>query len=64
MAYLLDINGASRRTAEKVGLSLVWSGPDAGNDDPDAVRLVYLDREPDAAIRAAMDERFAPGRSV
>jgi RimJ/RimL family protein N-acetyltransferase len=64
MAYLLDINGASRRTAEKAGLSLVWSGPDAGNDDPDAIRLVYLDREPDAAIRLAMDERFTPGPTV
>ena len=60
MAYLLDVNVASRRTAEKAGLSVVWSGPDAGNDDPDAIRLVYLDREPDAAIRAAIDERFTP----
>jgi hypothetical protein len=25
-------------------LSLVWRGPDAGNPDPDAVRLVYADR--------------------
>jgi len=41
-----------------------WSGPDVGNDDPDAIRLVYLDREPDAAIRAAMDERFTPGPTV
>ena len=64
LAYLLAINVASRRTAEKVGLSLVWSGPDAGNDDPDAVRLVYLDREPDDAIRAALDERFTPGPTV
>lgn len=64
LAYLLEINVASRRTAEKAGLSLAWSGPDAGNDDPDAVRLVYLDREPDDAIRAALDERFTPGPSV
>lgn len=64
MAYLLDINVASRRTAEKAGLSLVWTGPDAGNDDPAAVRLVYLDREPDAAIRAAVHERFTPGPTV
>jgi hypothetical protein len=39
-------------------------GPDAGNDDPDAVRLVCLDRQPDHAIRAALDERFAPGPTV
>lgn len=58
MAYLLEVNVASRRTAEKAGMSLVWSGPDAGNDDPDAVRLVYLDREPDDAIRTALDDRF------
>lgn len=64
MAYLLEVNVASRRTAEKAGLSLVWSGPDAGNDDPDAVRLVYLDREPDAAVRAALSERFTPGPTV
>lgn len=64
LAYLLEINVASRRTAERAGLSLVWSGPDVGNDDPEAVRLVYLDREPDAAIRAALDERFAPGPTV
>jgi hypothetical protein len=25
-------------------LSLVWRGPDAGNPDPAAVRLVYADR--------------------
>ncbi|RYC11284.1 GNAT family N-acetyltransferase [Nocardioides zhouii] len=64
MAYLLEINVASRRTAEKAGLTLVWRGPDAGNEDPDAVRLVYLDREPDAAIRAAVDEHFTPRPAV
>ncbi len=64
LAYLLEINVASRRTAERAGLTLVWSGPDVGNDDPEAVRLVYLDREPDAAIRVALDERFAPGPTV
>jgi len=25
----------------------VWRGPDAGNPDPDAVRLVYADRPVD-----------------
>ncbi|WP_388001679.1 GNAT family N-acetyltransferase [Georgenia deserti] len=43
-AYLLEHNHASRATAERVGLSLVWRGPDAGNPDADAVRLVYADR--------------------
>lgn len=47
-AFLLEHNEASRRTAESVGLALVWKGPDAGNPDPDAVRLVYTDRELDA----------------
>lgn len=61
MAYLLDVNVASRRTAEKLGLRLVWRGPDVGNDAPDAVRLVYLDREPDDVIRAELDQRFTPG---
>jgi len=47
LAFLLEHNVGSRRTAEKLGLRLVWRGPDAGNPDPDAVRLVFLDREPD-----------------
>lgn len=44
-AFLLEHNTASRATAEKVGLRLVWRGPDAGNPDPHAVRLVLADRE-------------------
>jgi hypothetical protein len=44
IAYLLEHNAESRGRAEKAGLSLVWRGPDAGNPDPDAVRLVYADR--------------------
>jgi len=44
VAYLLAHNRASARVAEKVGLTLVHEGPDAGNPDPDAVRLVYADR--------------------
>ncbi|GAA1738934.1 hypothetical protein GCM10009809_37840 [Isoptericola hypogeus] len=46
-AFLLEHNAASRATAEKLGLRLVWRGPDAGNADPDAVRLVFADRELD-----------------
>ena len=44
VAYLLEHNVESRGRAERSGLSLVWRGPDAGNPDPDAVRLVYADR--------------------
>ena len=44
IAYLLEHNIQSRGRAEKAGLSLVWRGPDAGNPDPHAVRLIYADR--------------------
>jgi RimJ/RimL family protein N-acetyltransferase len=44
VAYLLEHNAQSRGRAEKAGLTFVWRGPDAGNPDPDAVRLVYADR--------------------
>jgi RimJ/RimL family protein N-acetyltransferase len=43
-AFLLEHNVASRRTAERVGLRLAWRGPDAGNPDQHAIRLVYADR--------------------
>lgn len=54
LAYLLEHNVGSRRTAEKAGLDLVWRGPDEGNPDPEAVRLVYLDWEPDGGLVDAM----------
>ena len=44
VAYLLDHNAGSRKVAERSGLTLVWRGPDAGNSDPTAVRLVFADR--------------------
>lgn len=44
VAYLLEHNERSRGRAERSGLQLVWRGPDAGNPDPAAVRLVYADR--------------------
>ena len=44
IAYLLEHNAESRGRAEKAGLTFVWRGPDAGNPDRDAVRLVYADR--------------------
>ena len=49
-AYLLEGNERSRRTTERAGLRLVWRGPDAGNPDPDAVRLVYADRSLDGDL--------------
>jgi RimJ/RimL family protein N-acetyltransferase len=52
VAYLLEHNTESRRRAERSGLSLVWRGPDAGNPDPDAVRLVYADRPLDEVLLA------------
>ncbi|EWS79857.1 GCN5 family acetyltransferase [Brachybacterium phenoliresistens] len=45
IAYLLEENRASRRVAEKTGLCLRHRAPDAGNPDPQAVRLVLADRE-------------------
>lgn len=44
VAYLLEHNTASARVAQKVGLTLMHRGPDAGNPDPHAIRLVYADR--------------------
>jgi RimJ/RimL family protein N-acetyltransferase len=44
-ALLLEHNHASKAVAEKSGLQLVWRGRDFGNPDPDAIRLVYADRD-------------------
>jgi RimJ/RimL family protein N-acetyltransferase len=54
IAYLLEHNVESRGRAERSGLTQVWRGPDAGNPDPDAVRLVYADRPlpPDVLAQA------------
>jgi RimJ/RimL family protein N-acetyltransferase len=65
LAYLLEHNHASRRTGERLGLRLVWRGPDSDNPDPDAVRLVYLDRDPDDELVAALAvEGMAPAGLV
>ncbi|MGY1720679.1 GNAT family N-acetyltransferase [Blastococcus sp. SYSU DS0552] len=52
VAYLLEHNVQSRARAERAGLELVWRGPDAGNPDPAAVRLVYADRALDDVLLA------------
>lgn len=44
IAYLLEHHVASRKVAEKVGLTLQHRAPDAGNPDPQAMRLVFADR--------------------
>lgn len=44
VAFLLEHNEGSRRAAERAGLEVIWRGHDAGNPDPDAVRLVFADR--------------------
>jgi RimJ/RimL family protein N-acetyltransferase len=56
VAYLLAHNVASRRTAERLGMQLAWRGPDRPNPDPDAIRLVYVDREPTDELVAAIEE--------
>ena len=61
MAYLLEHNAASTGLARALGLRLVWRGPDAGNPDPSAVRLVLADREPDDALLAALSARGVVG---
>jgi len=43
-AYLLEHNTRSKAAAERAGLELRWRGPDAGNPDPDAIRLLFADR--------------------
>jgi RimJ/RimL family protein N-acetyltransferase len=50
IAYLLEHNAESRGRAERSGLTLLWRGPDAGNPDPGAVRLVYADRPLDGDL--------------
>ena len=53
VAYLLENNPASAAVARKVGLALRHRGPDAGNPDPSAVRLVFADRALSEAELAA-----------
>lgn len=53
IAFLVEHNRASAHVAEKLGLELVHRAPDAGNPDPDVMRLVYSDRPLTAAQLAA-----------
>lgn len=45
VAYLLEHNVASAAVARNTGLTERFRGPDAGNPDPEAIRVVYADRE-------------------
>lgn len=53
IAYLLEHNVASAAVAARIGLVPVHRGPDAGNPDPAAVRVVYSDRPLSPAQLAA-----------
>jgi RimJ/RimL family protein N-acetyltransferase len=44
VAYLLEHNAASAHVARRLGMTLTYRGPDAGNSDPSAIRLIYADR--------------------
>lgn len=44
IAYLLEHNTASAQVAQRIGLTLEDRCSDAGNPDPEAVRLIYSDR--------------------
>lgn len=55
LALLLEHNRASATVAQKTGLTLRHRGPDAGNPDPTAVRLIYSDRPlTEAHLEAAL----------
>jgi RimJ/RimL family protein N-acetyltransferase len=44
VASLLEHNRGSGATAGRAGLELAWRGPDPGNPDATAIRLIYADR--------------------
>lgn len=44
VASLLEHNRDSRATAGRAGLELAWRGPDPGNPDATAIRLIYADQ--------------------
>jgi RimJ/RimL family protein N-acetyltransferase len=55
-AYLLAGNERSQRATERAGLRLVWRGPDAGNPDLHAVRLLFADRDLSPEVVQALTE--------
>jgi hypothetical protein len=55
-AYLLEGNDRSLRAVERTGLSRVWRGPDAGNPDANAIRLLYSDQPLPPTILRALTE--------
>lgn len=52
VALLFEHNGASKATETRAGPGLGWRGPDAGNPDSTAVRLIYADRPLDGRLNA------------
>ncbi|HEY8300431.1 MAG TPA: GNAT family N-acetyltransferase [Jatrophihabitans sp.] len=54
-AQVFEHNVASLATVERVGLQLVWRGPEPGR--PDASRLIYADRELAPATLAGLIAR-------
>jgi RimJ/RimL family protein N-acetyltransferase len=61
-AYLLEGNIRSQRATQRAGLREVWRGPDAGNPDPRAVRLLYADRDLSAAVMHSLTHDEEPVR--
>jgi RimJ/RimL family protein N-acetyltransferase len=55
-AYLLEGNDRSQRAVERIGLRRAWRGPDAGNPDPAAIRLLYSDQPLPPAVLGALTE--------
>lgn len=56
-AYVVAGNDASRRAVERTGLRLLWRGPDAGNPDTSAVRLLYADGDLSPEVLRRLTER-------
>ncbi len=56
-AYLVEGNERSLRAVDRTGLRLVWRGPDAGNPDATAIRLLYSDRPLPPAVLEKLTER-------
>jgi RimJ/RimL family protein N-acetyltransferase len=56
-AYLLEGNDRSLRAVERTGLSRIWRGPDAGNPDATAIRLLYGDQPLPPTVLRALTER-------